>query len=256
MRRMLSIAVAACLLLAGVAVTQATGAGGLSMSPAITEHLAQPGTVGSVEIANSTAGPLEIVVTPRPWNQARSGAIAPNRRRTLSSQVRVSASRFTLAAGARRPITLTLLRAPSAGSLFGSLEIVGTPPKPSKPRTGVLVGYRLVGSLRMTPAVSRRRLKVSLASPRVTGKGAKRAIVAALRNIGNTIDPITGSARISGARGTRTLAIAARRVVPGATVDLALGSVRGLPKGRYRARISLLQGGKPLTTSTRIFRVR
>jgi hypothetical protein len=256
MKRTLLTAIAACLSLAGIALTQALAAGGLSMSPAITEHLAQPGVFGSVEVANATTGPLSIVVTPRPWNQARSGAIAPNRRKTLAGQVAVSAASFTLAAGARRTVSLTLLRTPPAGSLYGSLEIVGTPPKPAKKPTGILIGYRLVGSLRLNAAVGRRSLKAKLSAPRITGKGAKRAIAAALRNTGNTIDPITGSARITGPRGRRTVAIAAKRIVPGATIDLPLGSVRGLPKGRYRARIALLQGGKPLLTSTRIFRIR
>jgi P pilus assembly chaperone PapD len=255
MTRTLIIAIAAAALLGSAALSQALAAGGLSISPAIVEHAAQPGTAGSVEVANTTSGPLAVTVAVRPWRQARSGAVAPNRRRSLASQVRVSASSFSLAPGARRSVTLTLLRAPSAGSLYGAIEIIGKPPKPKK-RTAIAVAYRLVGSLRLNPAGARRKLRLRLNAARVTGKGAKRTIAVALRNGGNTVDPVSGTARIAGPRGSRTVAIAAKRIVPGATVDVPLGSVRGLPKGHYRARISLLQGGKQVLSSTRAFRIR
>ncbi|HEX4344802.1 MAG TPA: hypothetical protein VHZ31_04510 [Solirubrobacteraceae bacterium] len=246
---------AACLAGAAAWLAPATAAGGLAMSPAITEHLAQVGVVGSVDVSNTTSGPLAITVTPRPWSQASSDAVAPNRRKTLSSQVAVSAGSFSLAAGAHKVVTLTLRHAPAAGSLYGALEIVGKPPAPKK-RTGIIAEFRLVGSLRLNPAPGHGKLRLSLHSPRITGKGAKRKVAAALRNAGNTVDPVSGSARITGAHAKRAVAIAARRIVPGATVDLPLGSVRGLPKGRYRARISLLQAGKPVLTTTRLFRIR
>lgn len=254
MKRMLPLAIAAAAL-AGVALPQALAAGGLSISPALVEHLAQPGTVGSIEIKNTTSVPLAIKVAARPWRQARSGAVAPDRRKTLAKQVRVSAGSFTLAPGASRSVAFTLLRAPSGGSLYGAMEVIGTPPKPKK-RAGIIAAYRLVGSLRLNPAAARRTLRLKLSAPRVVGKGAKRAIKAALRNTGNTVDPVTGTARVSGSRGSRTLSIAAKRIVPGATIDLPLGAVKGLPKGSYRARISLFQAGKPVLSTTRRFRIR
>lgn len=254
MNRTLPLAIAAAAL-AGVALPQALAAGGLSISPALVEHLAQPGAVGSIEVKNTTSVPLAIKVAARPWRQARSGAVAPDRRKTLASQVRVSAGSFTLAPGARRSVGFTLLRAPSAGSLYGSMEVIGTPPKPKK-RAGILAAYRLVGSLRLNPATARRKLSLRLSTPRVVGKGAKRAIKVALRNAGNTVDPVRGTARVSGSRGSRTLSIADKRIVPGATVDLPLGAVRGLPKGSYRVRISLFQAGKPVLGTTRRFRIR
>jgi hypothetical protein len=254
MNRMLPLAIATAAL-AGVALPQAIAAGGLSISPALVEHLAQPGAVGSIEIKNTTSVPLAITVAARPWRQARSGAVAPDRRKTLAKQVRVSAGAFTLAPGARRSVDFTLLSAPSAGSLYGAMEVVGTPPKPKK-KTGILVAYRLVGSLRLTPATARRKLALKLGAARLVGKGAKRSIKVALRNTGNTVDPVSGTARVSGARGTRTVSIAAKRIVPGATIDLQLGAAKSLPKGSYRARISLFQAGKPVLSTTRRFRIR
>ena len=253
MKRTFPIAIAAALL-AGVALPQALAAGGLSISPAIVEHLAQPGTVGTIEIKNTASLPLAVTVASRPWRQARSGAVAPDRRRTLK-QVRVSAGSFTLAPGARKSVSFTLVSAPAAGSLYGAMEVIGTPPKPKK-RTGIIAAYRLVGSMRLNPAAARRKLALSLKSPRVAGKGAKRAIKAALRNAGNTVDPVRGTARITGSRGSRTVSIADKRIVPGATIDLPLGATKGLPKGTYSARISLFQAGKPVLTTTRRFRIR
>jgi hypothetical protein len=250
----LPLAIAATVL-AAAALPQALAAGGLSISPAIVEHLARPGVVGSIDVKNATGAPLAITVAARPWRQSRSGAVAPDRRRTLASRVRVSAGSFTLAPGARRSVALTLLRAPSAGSLYGALEVVGKPPKRKK-RTGIIAAYRLVGAIRLNPAAAARRLGLRLGAARIAGNGAKRAIKVALRNAGNTVDPVTGTARISGSRGTRTLSIAAKRIVPGATIDLALGAIKGLPAGGYRARISLFQAGKPVLATTRRFRIR
>lgn len=255
MKRTLPLAIVAAAALAATTLPQALAAGGLSISPALVEHLAQPGTVGSIEIKNTTSAPLAIKVAARPWRQARTGAVAPDRRRTLAKQVRVSAGAFTLAPGARRAVTFTLLRAPSGGSLYGAMEVVGTPPKPKK-RAGIVAAYRLVGSLRLNPATARRKLRVKLGTPRVAGKGAKRAIKVALRNTGNTVDPIRGTARVTGSRGSRTLSIADRRIVPGATIDLPLGAAKGLPKGSYRVRISLFQASKPVMSTTRRFRIR
>lgn len=252
MKRTLTIAAA---LLTVAALPAARAAGGLSISPAIVEHVAQPGTVGSVIVKNTTSTPLSITVAERPWRQARSGAVAPDRRHTLASQVRVSAGAFALAPGTSRTITLTLLRAPAAGSLYGATEIIGTPPPPKK-RGGIVAAFRLVGSLRLNPAPARRKLSLQLASARLTGKGSARAIAVALRNRGNTVDPVSGTARVSGARGTRTVSIAAKRIVPGATVDLPLGAIRGLPHGSYRIRIALRQAGKAVLTSTRRLRIR
>jgi hypothetical protein len=242
-------------LLAVVGLPQALGAGGLSMTPAIIEHLATPGAVGSVVVSNATKGPLAITLTPRPWRQARSGAVAPNRRKKLTSQVRVSAGSFSLPAGAKRTVALTLIRTGAGRSVYGSLEIVGTPPKPKK-KAGIIAAFRLVGSLRLNPPAAARALRLALGAARVTGKGAKRKIAVALTNRGNTVDPITGSARITGSRGSRTVSVTAKRIVPGATIDLPLGAVKGLAKGSYRVRVGLFQGGKAVLTQTRKFRIR
>jgi hypothetical protein len=245
---LLSLSAAAAL---AVAVTPtAIGAGGLSLSPAVVEHAAKVGSVGTVVVDNSSATPLKITVTPRPWKQALSGAVAPDKKKTLLSQVGVSARSFTLAAGTKKSITLTLKHGPSGGALYGSVDVVGLPTAAAKKKTsGVIPGYRLIGSLRLTP--SSKKLSVRVGSAAVKGK----SIVVAVRNTGNTIDPVSGRVRISGARGSRTVTVAATKVLPGSIVDLPLGSVKGLPKGSYTAKVSLSQGGKSVASTSKAFKI-
>lgn len=239
----------------GAGATLALAAGGLSITPEVVEHPAQPGVVGAVRIANTTTGPLLISVTPRPWIQAPNGAIAPNPAKTLKSLVRIVGNSFTLAPGAATSVTVTLLHPPAGSSLYGAIDVIGQPPPPKKKTTGVLLGYRLIGSLRLDAPAAARRLRLRLASPRLIGPAARRQLVAALTNLGNTIDPVRGSAQIIGAGGTRTVAIGARAIVPGATVDLPLGPIKGLPHGSYRIRVSLSQASRPVLVATRTTRI-
>lgn len=246
MLRRLLLAVAAVLLMAA-ALPPAFAAGGLSISPAILEHRATVGTVGTVVVRNTSSTPLKVTMTPRPWRQARSGAVSPNRSKTLRSSVKVGAASFTLAAGAKRSVPVSLVRKPSGGALFGALEVVGKPTtKPSG--SGITAQYRLISSLRLTAA--RPRHGVRIGDARVSGKAA----VVAVRNTGNTVDPVAGTARLTGPRGTVNATIAAVRILPGGLVDLKLSSTSTLPKGTYTATLSLTQGGAKVATAKRTFR--
>src|SRR5688572_28307593 len=100
--------------------------GGLSVQPAIVEHDTRPGPLGTYTVANRSAAPLTVTVTPRPWVQSTAGNVSVNRRATLPG-VSVSESTFTLAPGASRDLVATLTSSPAAGSLYGALEIVGLP---------------------------------------------------------------------------------------------------------------------------------
>ena len=81
--------------------------GGLSVMPALIEHSAQPGELATLTVANRSAAPLDVTVTPRPWVQAVTGKVSPNRRSTLPG-VTVSQSKFTLKPGAETKVTATL----------------------------------------------------------------------------------------------------------------------------------------------------
>ncbi|HEY6758754.1 MAG TPA: hypothetical protein VI318_04665 [Baekduia sp.] len=248
-RLALAAASIAVLLNASLVGADAAG-GGLSVTPAVIERTAVRGDTAPITVVNSTTQALKVTVTPRPWTQSRSGAVVPNRRRTLLSSLGVSVRSFTLPAGGRRTVTMNVKSVPKAGSLYGSIETVGLPTKTKK--NGITAAYRLISTLRLNPPTSRRHLAVHASAPRVKG----RTIVLPVKNTGNTVSPITGDVRIKGALGTRTSAVASSHILPGSTVDLGLGSTKGLPAGSYTVTVSLVQDGKKVLRSTRKLRVK
>jgi hypothetical protein len=233
---------------AAAATATAAAAGGLSITPAILEGTAGSGVTGTVTLANNTSRSLKIDVTPRPWRQSRSGAVAADRRHTLDRFVRVSDAAFTLAAGARRAITVTLARVPARGSLYGSLEVIGRPAK----KKGVNVAYRLIGSLRFNPSKAARKLRLSAGTTRVRG----RTLSLVVSNRGNTIDPVGGRVVVSGPRGGRSGGISAVKILPGKRVNVVLMSLRGLRAGRYTAAVTLRQRGRNRVSVSRHFHIR
>jgi hypothetical protein len=227
----------------------AAAAGGLSLTPAILEQTARRGVSDTVELVNLSDRKLNVRIAARPWRQSRTGAVAADRRRSLSRFVRVSAGSFALKPGARRTITVTLARVPSRDSLYGSLEVIG---RPTRPRKGVNVAYRLIGSLRFNPPRSDRKLRLRAGKARVSG----RSLTLQVRNGGNTIDPVGGDVVIRGPRGGRSSGISAVRILPGKRVSLELASLRGLRAGRYTAAVTLKQRGRNRLSVSRHFHVR
>ena len=128
------------------------------------------------------------LVTPRQWVQSVTGKVSPNRRSTLSG-VTVSQSKFTLAPGAETKVTATLTSAPAAGYLYGAMEVVGVPTDAAT-RKGVVLGYRLVGSLRVLPA----ERKYSITAGNVKASGATAVIP--VKNAGNTVDAVSGTVKV------------------------------------------------------------
>lgn len=240
--RLFAIA-ALCLLLAGLGAAQAlAGRGGLSISPGILEHVAQPGGVGSVTVSNTTRRPMRVSLAVRPWLQYRSGSVAPNRRKVLG-KVRPNRGSFRLRAGGTRTVRLRLARRPKNGSQYGAIEVTGTP-KPRRGR-GVRVAYRLVTSLRLYPPAGARRYRARPKRLFEHGTTRRGALFLAVKNTGNTIDPIGGRVRISGRRRTLSGVVAPKTILPGATVNLRLTRLRGqLPRGRYRVGVRLTQAGR------------
>jgi hypothetical protein len=241
---------AALLLPTALAGADATS-GALAVTPAVIERTAVRGDAAPIMVVNSTGKALKITVTPRPWTQSRSGAVAPNRHKTLLSTVGVSARSFTLAAGERKSVTLTVKSVPSAGSVYGSVETIGLPTGPAK-KTGITAAYRLVSSLRLNPTAAKQRLKVKASAVKLKG----RAIALPVKNTGNTVGPVSGDVRIKGAAGSRSADVKATPILPGSTVDLPLGSTKGLPAGRYTVSVTLKQGGKSVLKTSRTLRVK
>lgn len=232
---------------AGMALPSALAAGGLSTSPAIIEHVAQLGGVGKLSVSNTSTKKIQVKVVPRPWIQARSGAVSTNPRKTLLAYVRPNPSEFSLAPGATRQVSIALMRMPSRHSLYGGIEVVGK--TNSSVRNGVKVAFRLVDSLRLNPPARKRVLRVHVGKLSVHGNHRKGRVLLEVKNTGNTVDPISASVRITGGRGGKLYTLGANatptRIVPGAVVDMPLASLHGsLPAGSYRVSGSITQDGR------------
>jgi hypothetical protein len=232
-------------------------AGGISIIPQIVQHPARVGRSASVTVSNTTRHSVRVTVRPRPWLQAADGTVVPNPHRRLSRLIRTRPSTFTLAAGARRAVRLTLRRHPPGGSLYGALDVSGVPRGVRLPN-GIAPRYRLIGSLRLDPAEP--RLRVRAGALKVTGRRGHHAIAMPLRNLGNTVQPITGRVVMTGPRGKRRPnTLHAVRVVPRRSIRLTLGTYRGLlrgrPAGRHRLEITLRQGGRTVLHTTRTVRL-
>lgn len=236
----------------------AIAAGGLSSSPAYVEHVAAVGQVGTVTVNNTTSKPLNITVTPRPWLQSRTAAVSPNRKKTLLAQVSLNARSFTLTPNTSKVITVSLLKVPASKALYGSIEVLGLPTDAAKAKNGIVAGYSLISSLRLTPTPAARKMRLQVGGARLktTGSAKNRSKSAwtGIRNNGNTVDPISGTVLLKGPRGTVRHKLAGKRVLPGAIVDYKLGTLRGYPHGNYVASISLVQGAKRYKTIVRSFK--
>jgi len=224
----------------------AAAQGGVSVTPASLELTARSGASTTATIRNTTNRKLKVTVTPRPWRQARNGTVAAHRSRKLRA-VSVSRRAFTLAAGRSATVRVRLGRVPAGGSLYGALDVVG---KPTRKRTGVNVNYRLVGRLRFNPVTRRYKLAAGAAAVR------KRNLTLLVRNRGNTVDPVSGSVRISGPGAGRSGSVAGVSILPNGLVRVPLTSVRGLRKGTYTAAVTLSQGGRKQLTTRKRFRIR
>ena len=110
-----------------------------------------------------------------------------------------------------------------------------------------MTGYRIVGALRYNPAV-RHVQRCRPARPR-SSKGSS-CCRSATR--GNTVEPVSGTVRVSGPLGTRQGSVKATRILPGKRVSVPLVSAKGLPAGTYTATVTLRQGDKRFTVSKRI----
>ena len=235
--------VVACMGVLGTAAT-AHAAGGLSVTPAVLEHRANLGKVGSLTLNNTTNESLRVTIRVRPWLQQLNGNVFSDSRTTFSRYVRSTRQSFTIGAGAKVPVNFRMLRRTSSGSLYGSVDILGKPVN-TKGRKGIIPQYRLISSMRLNPSRQTLRLR--------TGAGQIRggAFVLPVRNLGNTIEPVSGTYRLSGP-GTRSGTISAVRVIPGKLVGLGLGSTRGMKKGTYTVTGSLVQAGKRINVRTNI----
>jgi hypothetical protein len=241
-RRLAAPLVIACAGVLGSAATAHAQTGGLSITPAILEHRAKVGSVGSLTLHNTTKETLRVTVRVRPWLQQLDGKVFTDPRATLSRYVRATRSSFRIGAGAKVPVRLQMRRRTRSGSLYGNLDILGKPVN-TRGRKGIIPQYRLISSVRLHPSRKSLRLRAGAAQVR------RGQILLPVRNLGNTIDPIGGNYRITGPSG-RTGNFRAIATIPGKLVGLSLGATRGMKKGRYTVSASLTQAGRRFSTRT------
>ena len=223
----------------------AATSGGLLIGPSIIEKPAAAGSVGTLTVANNSSKSVDVTLAARPWTQSTSGAVTLNRRKTLSG-IELSATSFSLAAKTKKEVAVT---AQSAASLYGGVEVIGLPAG-SADKDGVVLGYRLISSLRLNPATP--VLSLVASSPKVTGHGSERAVVLPVKNAGNTVQPVTGRVSLKSALGTRQRDLESLRILPGKRVNVLLSSVKSLKPGSYTATVRLTQGGKTTTVSKKV----
>jgi hypothetical protein len=223
----------------------AAAEGGLKVGPVLIEKAAAAGAVTTLKVANNSSKRVDVTVAARPWVQSSSGAVSLNRRKSLSG-IQLSDTSFPLAAHAQKDVAVT---ASSGASLYGGIEVIGVPDG-AEDKDGVVLGYRLVSSLRLNPATP--VLSLVASSPKVTGKGSTRAVVLPVKNAGNTIQPVSGRVSLKGALGTRQRDLASLRILPGKRVNVLLSSTRALKPGSYTATVRLTQGGKTTTVSKKV----
>jgi hypothetical protein len=244
-RRLAVPVMVACVGVLGSATAAHAQSGGLSVTPASLENRAKLGTVGSLTLNNTTKESLRVTVTVRPWRQQLNGTVVADPRSNLTRYVRATTRSFTIGAGVKRPISFRMVRRLS--SLYASVDILGKPTN-TKGRKGIIPNYRLISKLRLNPAKKTYKFRTGAAQVR------SGAIILPVRNLGNSIDPIGGTFRLSGP-GTKSGNMAAIAALPGKLVGLNLGSTRGMKKGTYTVNATVKQGNKSTNVRTS-FRIR
>jgi hypothetical protein len=229
----------------GATPRAAAAEGGLKIGPVVIEKPAAAGLVTPFTVTNNSSKRVDVTVAARPWVQSSSGAVTINRRKTLSG-IDLSDKSFQLAAHAHKDITVT---SPGGASLYGGIEVIGVPDG-AEDKDGVVLGYRLVSTLRLNPATP--VLSLVTSSPKVTGSGSKRAVVLPVKNAGNTVQPVSGMVSLKSALGTRQRDLESLRILPGKQVNMLLSSTSALKPGSYTATVRLTQGGKTTTVTKKV----
>ena len=239
-RRVAAGVVVGCVGVLGCTGVANAQSGGLSVTPASLENRAKLGTVGSLTLNNTTRETLRVTVTVRPWRQQLNGTVLSDPRSNLTRYVRATTRSFTIGAGAKRPVRFRMVRRLS--SLYASVDILGKPTN-TRGRKGIIPNYRLISKLRLNPARKTYRFRTGAAQVR------SGAVILPVRNLGNSIDPIGGTYRMSGA-GSKSGNMAGVAALPGKLVGLNLGATRGMRKGRYTVTATVRQGNRTANVRT------
>ena len=187
---------------------------------------------------------MRVTVTVRPWTQNRTTAIVSlNKRATLAPYVAGQPDDVRPQAG------LAHGQAQHGAHDRGRLAVRRHPglrqaEEAEGQRNNIIPQWDLVGRLRLHPKTKRPNLRVGATD--VVGRGNGRSLILAVRNIGNTLDPVGGTVRITGPTG-RNATIPQVGIVPGQVVYLKGGGLSGMKGGNYTATWTVTHGGKRFT---------
>ena len=184
---------------------------------------------------------LKMTIKVRPWIQARDTGKRQRKparqpvalRRGQDAAVQAQARRS-------RRVAFRVRHIPRGGSLYAGIEVFGKPLH-ARARNGIIPQYRVIGKLRLNPAHPRPKLKVGAVD--VVRHKIGRVLIVAVRNTGNTLDPVGGSAGISGPS-SRNGTITPMTPVPGQVVYLVGSSMEGMKHGNYRVNFTITQGNR------------
>ena len=100
-----------------------------------------------------------------------------------------------------------------------------------------MLGYRIIGTIRVVPTAPRVGLVAG------TPKASKGTAVISIRNTGNTAEPVGGSVTVRGRRGLADALGRGRRILPGKSVNVPLGTkLAERPLHRHAAAHPARQG--------------
>ncbi len=239
--RQAAIALTASVAALGVTSAMASGSGSVSLSPPLLTHVAAVGGIGSITVDNGTAQTMKTSVSVHPWLQGPTGLASPNQSVSVGD-VRVSTSSFTLGPRSSKVISLALVKVPAQGSIYANVDVVAQPTKRSLLPGTVNFGYRLIGSLRLTPVHA--RYGARFAGVVVRGNHRSGTVALAITNTGNTLASTGGSVYLKSSRAGANASVSSITDVPGATVDATVYDLNGsLPAGNYSVSATLLMSG-------------
>ncbi len=241
-RRFAAPLVVACVGMLGSAAT-AHAAGGLSVTPAILEHRANLGKVGSFTLTNTTNETLQVTINVRPWMQQLDGKVFTDPRATFNRYVRAELSQVHDARRRQAPdqpadgpphrerLALRQHRHPRQADQYQG-------PQGDHPQLppGQLAAPDAEGAARSRSAPARRRSAAA--------RSCSRCATSATRSTRSA----AASASPARPRATATSRRSASSRASSST--LALTGTSGLKKGRYTINATVTQAGRNVNART------
>lgn len=235
-----------CVFVATSALPAAAGLN-IAVDPLVIEMQALPGQAvkTNVSIANDGDQPERISIAPMDWTTRIDGSLAIEKpgteKRSITKYLKASSYQFTLEAGEKRSIDVTLLL-PSGfssaaasywGGFFTRAIPISTRANAFGPGATVVV-YVDVGNPHRS---------VDLQSLRASAQGGAVHVLARIRNTSNAY--VRAGATLlfeEGGRVVQRVPVTIGAIFPGRfhTVNQ---TVRGLPRGQYRVELSIDYGG-------------